>query len=181
MEGPLTGEDRFVIVLDGLDECGNQERLDTLMDLVFMLHDLPTTFAVLVSCRPETQVVSAFTAARDVGYVIPSEDMDLIEKSETYLTIRRMIEESLQDRIKRSKWEPSKADLTPSLQLVVNYLLSPRSGFGNCAFRLSVVVLCNRSSNITVISPMRLLTSTQSTCAYCDEPIWLIRLEFIRT
>ncbi|KAF8318559.1 uncharacterized protein EI90DRAFT_3257805, partial [Cantharellus anzutake] len=53
----LSSKDRFIIILDGLDECGDQDALGTLMKLVLMLSTLPPTFTVLVSSRPERQVI----------------------------------------------------------------------------------------------------------------------------
>ncbi|KAF8341620.1 uncharacterized protein EI90DRAFT_1759380 [Cantharellus anzutake] len=45
---PSDTKDRFVIVLDGLDECGNQETLESLMGMVLGLRELPQAFAVLM-------------------------------------------------------------------------------------------------------------------------------------
>ncbi|KAF8338220.1 uncharacterized protein EI90DRAFT_2858761, partial [Cantharellus anzutake] len=52
-------EKRFTIILDGLDECGDSVTLGTLMILVLALDELPSAFSILVSSRPESQVVSA--------------------------------------------------------------------------------------------------------------------------
>ncbi|KAF8324984.1 uncharacterized protein EI90DRAFT_2203523 [Cantharellus anzutake] len=106
-----SGKDRFIIILDGLDECGSPEAFDTLMKLVLQLHDLPSSFALLVSCRPESQVVRAWARAQSMGYVIPCEDTDMINKSETFHTICRMVDEGLKDCISESLWKPSGEDL----------------------------------------------------------------------
>ncbi|KAF8324841.1 uncharacterized protein EI90DRAFT_2213321 [Cantharellus anzutake] len=103
--------DRLVIVLDGLDECGDLEALECLMGLVLILEELPATFAVFVSCRPESPVVSAWDEARNQGLVIPCKDVDIITKEEKYHTIRCMVEHGLRDRIKKSRWKPSEEDL----------------------------------------------------------------------
>ncbi|KAF8327542.1 uncharacterized protein EI90DRAFT_1765193 [Cantharellus anzutake] len=104
-------EERLIIVLDGLDECGDQEELESLMKLVLLLEELPATFAVLVSCRPESQVTSAWNGARRRGLVIPCENVDMIAKPEMDHTVRCIVEEGLQDRIEKSTWKPSKDDL----------------------------------------------------------------------
>ncbi|KAF8331429.1 uncharacterized protein EI90DRAFT_1020559 [Cantharellus anzutake] len=106
-----SGEGRFIIILDGLDECGNPEALKTLMRLVLKLHDLPSSFAVLVSSRPEMQVIRAWARVQSMGHVIPCEDIDMIDKSETFLTIRRMVVKGLEDCISESLWKPSGKDL----------------------------------------------------------------------
>ncbi|KAF8341616.1 uncharacterized protein EI90DRAFT_1759224 [Cantharellus anzutake] len=58
-----SGKDRIVIILDGLDECGDQERLGALMELVLAFEELPPIFSILVSCRPEPGVISAWDKA----------------------------------------------------------------------------------------------------------------------
>ncbi|KAF8318556.1 uncharacterized protein EI90DRAFT_2706512 [Cantharellus anzutake] len=105
----LSSKDRFIIILDGLDECGDQRALRTLMGLVLMLDALPPTFIVLVSSRPEPQVISAWDDAKDGGLDIPCEDVDKIGE-ETFRTVRRMVEEGLQDCVKKSVWKPSGQD-----------------------------------------------------------------------
>ncbi|KAF8324175.1 uncharacterized protein EI90DRAFT_2365051 [Cantharellus anzutake] len=105
----LSSKDRFIIILDGLDECGDQEALGTLMKLVLMLGALPSTFTVLVSSRPEPQVISAWVDAEGGGFNIPYEDVDEIGE-ETLHTVRCMVEEGLQDCVKKSAWKPSPED-----------------------------------------------------------------------
>ncbi|KAF8328872.1 uncharacterized protein EI90DRAFT_1485933 [Cantharellus anzutake] len=112
LEGILSGSNKRVsIILDGLDECGDPEALESLMELVLLLHELPSAFAVLVSCRPEPTVLSAWNRARGQGLVIPCEDMDRIEWGDNFHTIRRMVEEELRDCITGSPWKPSDEDL----------------------------------------------------------------------
>ncbi|KAF8318543.1 uncharacterized protein EI90DRAFT_3083385 [Cantharellus anzutake] len=105
----LSSKDRFIIILDGLDECGDQEALGTLMELVLMLRALPSTFTVLVSSRPEPQVISAWVDAEGGDFNIPCEDVDKIGE-ETLHTVRRMVEEGLRDCVKKSAWKPSSED-----------------------------------------------------------------------
>ena len=97
-------KDRFVIVLDGLDECGGPMTLKELMKLVLMLDSLPPCFAVLVSCRPEQQVISAWSDAEACGHCIPHEDLDHINWIEAFHTTRRMVEDGLKDVIRRSRY-----------------------------------------------------------------------------
>ena len=97
-------DDRAVIVLDGLDECGDSEALEILMKLVLMLDGLPKKFAVLVSCRPESQVVSAWEKA---SCEVPIENVDALEQ---FHTVRRMVEEGLKERVEGSEWKPSSKD-----------------------------------------------------------------------
>ncbi|KAF8324174.1 uncharacterized protein EI90DRAFT_3076142 [Cantharellus anzutake] len=83
---------RTAITLDGLNECGDQGALETLMKLVLMpLQALPLTFAVLISSRPEQEVVSAWDDAMDRGLDIPCEDIDKVGE-ETLHTVRHMVE-----------------------------------------------------------------------------------------
>ncbi|KAF8330924.1 uncharacterized protein EI90DRAFT_3059884 [Cantharellus anzutake] len=105
------GEARLIIILDGLDECGDQEELESLMKLVLILGELPATFAVLVSCRPESSVVSAWVGARAQGLVIPYEDVDIVAEEEKSNTIHRMVEEGLRGCIDKSSWKPSEEDV----------------------------------------------------------------------
>ncbi|KAF8335465.1 uncharacterized protein EI90DRAFT_332295 [Cantharellus anzutake] len=105
-----SGKGRPVIVLDGLDECGNPEVLASLMRLVLLLDELPSTFAILVSCRPEPQVISAWAQA-DYHLSIAHADMDQIAEDENFHTIRRMVVNGLQDCIVESPWKPTKEDI----------------------------------------------------------------------
>src|SRR5258708_21429236 len=59
-------EDRWVIILDGLDEWGNPEELEKLMRIVIMLDGLHPKFTVLISCRPERQLHAAWAKFGDV-------------------------------------------------------------------------------------------------------------------
>ncbi|KAF8336406.1 uncharacterized protein EI90DRAFT_172085 [Cantharellus anzutake] len=104
-------EERSVIILDGLDECGAQEELESLMKLVLILDELPSAFSVLVSCRPESSVESAWVGARAQGHVIPCEDVDIVTEEEKSQTIHRMVEEGLRASIDKSSWKPSKKDV----------------------------------------------------------------------
>ncbi|KAF8334949.1 uncharacterized protein EI90DRAFT_380394 [Cantharellus anzutake] len=106
-----SGTDRFVIVLDGLDECGNQETLESLMGLVLDLQELPQAFAVLVSCRPEPGVLSAWLEAQNEGLVIPCEDVDKIEYDENFRTVHRIVKEGLRDVMRKSSWKPTEWEL----------------------------------------------------------------------
>ncbi|KAF8316988.1 uncharacterized protein EI90DRAFT_3085576, partial [Cantharellus anzutake] len=78
---------------------------------MLLLRELPSPFAVLFSCRPESIVLSAWTRAQDQGLVIPYEDVDRIEL-DTLRTIRCMVDEGFHDFIKDSPaWKPSDEDL----------------------------------------------------------------------
>ncbi|KAF8334944.1 uncharacterized protein EI90DRAFT_378042 [Cantharellus anzutake] len=103
-----SGKDRFVIVLDGLDECGNQENLESLMGLVLGLQELPQALAVLVSCRPDPGVISAWRLkAQNEGPVIPCEDVDKMEYGEDF-HVCCIVEDGLRDVIRKSSWKPTK-------------------------------------------------------------------------
>ncbi|KAF8338216.1 uncharacterized protein EI90DRAFT_3042133, partial [Cantharellus anzutake] len=104
-------EKRFTIVLDGLDECGDSVALGTLMSLVLLLEELPSTFSILVSSHPESQVVSAWDKSRNRGRVISCEDMDKVAPDETFDTIRIMVTDGLRGCIGESQWKPSTDDL----------------------------------------------------------------------
>ncbi|KAF8328588.1 uncharacterized protein EI90DRAFT_3126043 [Cantharellus anzutake] len=106
-----SGKDRFIIVLDGLDECGSHEALEHLMKLVLALQELPPSFSVLVSCRPEPGVISAWSEARTKGLVVPCEDVDEIAYDENFRIIYVMVEEGLRDLIDESPWKPIEGEL----------------------------------------------------------------------
>ena len=105
-EGP------FIIILDGLDECGDPMTLKDLMKLVLMLDSLPPYFSILVSSRPEHQVISTWRAVEaDRGCHIPHEDVDRVDWDEKFRTIRLMVDDGLRDVIQGSEWRPSPKDL----------------------------------------------------------------------
>ncbi|KAF8341564.1 uncharacterized protein EI90DRAFT_1754486 [Cantharellus anzutake] len=101
---------RFVIILDGLDECGDQERLGSLMKLVLFLQELPPIISVLVSCRSEPRVISAWDETRAKGHVILCEDVDKVVE-EAFQMVRRMVEEGLQHLFDKYSWKPDKREL----------------------------------------------------------------------
>src|SRR5258708_22012383 len=89
-----SSEDRYVIVLDGLDEC--ERALPDLMKLVSKLHELPPCFAVVVSCRPEP-VVKDWAKAQ--GSSMAWEDVDQVDGDDRFQTVRRIIEKKLENCI----------------------------------------------------------------------------------
>ena len=101
-------EDRWVIILDGLNECGDPEALEKLMEIVLMLDKLPPRFTVLISCRRERQLDEAWTK---FGCFVPCEDIDKTNGEEKCYTIRRIVEEGLKEKIRGSQWKPSLEDL----------------------------------------------------------------------
>ena len=76
-----------VVVLDGLDECGDGEMLARLMKLVLLLDKLPQHFMILVSARPELEIRGAFRTSR----YIPCVYTDKISNDDTDHTIREMV------------------------------------------------------------------------------------------
>ncbi|KAF8328567.1 uncharacterized protein EI90DRAFT_3064598 [Cantharellus anzutake] len=89
-----SSKDRVVIVLDGLDECGDRERLGSLLELVLAFQELPPIFSVLVSCRL-------------------CEDLDKAQVvvEEAFQTVHRMMEEGLQHLFDKYSWKPDKDEL----------------------------------------------------------------------
>ncbi|KAF8341662.1 uncharacterized protein EI90DRAFT_3034748, partial [Cantharellus anzutake] len=106
-----SGKDHIVIVLDGLDECGDHERLGSLMELVLAFQELPPIFSVLVSSRPEPEVISARDEARAKGHVILCEDLDEVVWEEGFQTVRCMVEEGLQHLFDKYSWKPDEKEL----------------------------------------------------------------------
>ena len=80
-----------VIVLDGLDECGDRETLEKLMQLVLLLDKLPPNFTVLVSSRPESEIRAVWGASDDVSCL----STDEIRKDDTDHTISEMVKAGL--------------------------------------------------------------------------------------
>src|SRR5260370_41077401 len=72
-----SSKDRNVIILDGLDEC--ETELQSLMELVDMLRELPACFSVLISCRREPSVKNWVKAQ---GPTILCEDVDTVDEEE---------------------------------------------------------------------------------------------------
>ena len=100
---------RPVVVLDGLDECGDGEMLAQLMKLVLLLDRLPQDFMILVSARPEPEIRDAFRTSRD----IPCMYTDKISKDDTDHTITGMVRDGLGEigRSRHADWAPSEGDL----------------------------------------------------------------------
>ena len=102
-------EGRPVVVLDGLDECGDDEMLARLMKLVLLLDRLPHDFMILVSARPEPEIRDAFQTSPD----IPCVYTDKISKDDTDHTISGMVRDGLAEigRSRHADWAPSEGDL----------------------------------------------------------------------
>src|SRR5260370_9691801 len=98
-----SSKDRNVIILDGLDEC--ETELQSLMELVDMLRELPACFSVLISCRPEPAVKNWVHKAQ--GPTIPCEDVDTVDEDEKIQMVRRIIENELENSLQESSWKPS--------------------------------------------------------------------------
>ena len=100
---------RPVVVLDGLDECGDKEMLARLMELVLLLDGLPHDFVILVSSRPEQEIRDACGTFGD----IPRVSTDKISEDDTDHTIREMVRDGLGKigRSRRADWAPSEGDL----------------------------------------------------------------------
>ncbi|KAF8328580.1 uncharacterized protein EI90DRAFT_3126013 [Cantharellus anzutake] len=91
----LLSEKCFIIILDSLDECGDQETLENLMKAVLLLDGLPINFAVFVGSCPKTQIILASTAKFGPAYRnLPCEDLDNYKHNPTIL---RMVQEKLVD------------------------------------------------------------------------------------
>ncbi|KAF8336279.1 uncharacterized protein EI90DRAFT_155325 [Cantharellus anzutake] len=165
----LRGE-RPVIVLDGLDECGVQEDLESLMKLVFVLDELPATFAVLVSCWPESSIVSAWDGARAQGLIIPCEDVDIVAEEEKFHTIRCMVEEGLRGCVNESSWKPSKEDIDAFATACHGLPIITSIRIRGVSARTRRGETLQSEFEYLSVPP---LTSTQSTCAYFAVPICL--------
>ena len=100
---------RPVIVLDGLDECGDGEMLARLMNLVLLLDRLPRDFMILLSSRPEPAIRDACRTSRDIPCVFT----DKISEDDTDHTIGEMVRDGLGKigRSRRTEWVPSEDDL----------------------------------------------------------------------
>ena len=87
-----------VIVLDGLDECGNPCVLGDLMDLVTALTSLPQNILVLVSCRPEKLVLQSWKHCMDSPIVFDTNS----NPDQTKADIREYVRMHLDDVIYES-------------------------------------------------------------------------------
>ena len=95
-----------VIVLDGLDECGNKRDLELLMEMVLELSHLPSNYRVFVGSRPEREVSDAWLHNR---VEVHMEDTDRIPTRETQEDISKYIQEKLPQIPSRgaTTWPPS--------------------------------------------------------------------------
>lgn len=98
-----------VVVLDGLDECGDHNALAQLMELVLLLDNLPPNFTILVSSRSEPEIRDAWESSHNIVRVYT----DKIMKNDTDHTIGEMVKVGL-GNIPQSHhldWTPSKGEL----------------------------------------------------------------------
>ena len=92
---------RAVLVLDGLDECGDRQALKELMELVRKLLKLPPAFSILVSCRP-VDIVDNFMK----GVLTKQRSLD---DTDAAGDIRIFVQNSLSsilDESRGGKWPP---------------------------------------------------------------------------
>ena len=103
------GGRRRVVVLDGLDECGDGEMLARLMKLVLLLDKLPHDFMILVSSRSEPEIRDIWETSHDVACAYT----DKISGYDTNHTIEEMVRDGLAKigRSRRADWAPSEGDL----------------------------------------------------------------------
>jgi hypothetical protein len=108
-------ECRPVVVLDGLDECGNHNALSQLMELVLLLDKLPHNFRILVSSRPELEIRDVLGPPHDIQCVYA----DKITKNDTDYTIGEMVRDGLAKihQSRHSNWAPSDDELHAFVQI----------------------------------------------------------------
>ncbi|KAF9069097.1 hypothetical protein BDP27DRAFT_1402808 [Rhodocollybia butyracea] len=96
-----------LIILDGLDECGDWRALEHLMDLVVELICNLSHFQFLVSSRPEREILDAL---RNYSSDIPSENLDKVLSDEDILTY---IDQRLEKIPSRGStcWPPPQQDI----------------------------------------------------------------------
>lgn len=100
----------LVIILDGLDECGNQRDLEYLMEIILDFSRLPSHFRILVSSRPEREV---FDVMLRLPFGVPMHDTDRIPTQETERDISKYVHKRLPDIPSRGclNWPPSSDDM----------------------------------------------------------------------
>jgi hypothetical protein len=91
-QSPL--EKGHVIVLDGLDECGGPKDLRALVALVVKLSELPASFQIFVSCRPEKEVLDALNPRLTPDLI---EDLDSVDDNTLHDDILVYINAKLAD------------------------------------------------------------------------------------
>lgn len=99
-----------VIVIDGLDECGDQRALEHLMTLIVALQRLPLSFQVLASSRPEPEVADAWA----LHYPnIPTDDTERIDPDSTFEDIVTNIRSTLAQLPPRgsTSWPPPEDEI----------------------------------------------------------------------
>lgn len=98
-----------VVVLDGLDECGDRDDLAKLMELVLLFNHLPPNFMVLVSGRPEPEICAVLGPSQD----IPRLYTDKISQDDTDRTVTLMVENGLAEIRQPAHlcWMPSDDEL----------------------------------------------------------------------
>ncbi|KAF7964593.1 hypothetical protein HWV62_5099, partial [Athelia sp. TMB] len=96
-----------VIVLDGLDECGEPEDLASLMAIVTVFSKLPSTIKILVSCRPEREVIDVWCDHSESG-VTAIHDIDKIPEASTHADILKHVQQNLKKLPPRHsvQWPP---------------------------------------------------------------------------
>ncbi|KAF7976844.1 hypothetical protein HWV62_5546 [Athelia sp. TMB] len=101
-----------VIVLDGLDECGEPVDLEFLMVMVIALSKLPPTIRILVSCRPEREVIDAWSEHLESGVYV-THDVDKIPEASTHADILEHVQQSLKKLPSRHsvEWPPPPYDM----------------------------------------------------------------------
>ena len=100
----------WVIVLDGLDECGSPRDLDELIRLVVKLESLPDLFKVFVSCRPEREILEVLSPLLNEDEI---EDISNIPRPTNNLDIHRFVMEKISAIVPDGSlpWPPLDVDI----------------------------------------------------------------------
>ena len=103
--------DPCVIVLDGLDECGDYRALEALMDIILELASLPKNFQILVSSRPESEISDAWGRS---GLRVPTENVNGIGREEINEDITAYLQLSLSKIPSRGskQWPPPEEQIS---------------------------------------------------------------------
>ncbi|KAJ7600429.1 hypothetical protein C8J56DRAFT_1038056 [Mycena floridula] len=98
-----------VIVVDALDECGNRDELESLMDILSECVNLPTHLRIFLTSRPEPEVIRVMEDEK-LCSVVGVESMNHIDDQSTNRDIEAFVRHRFK-RIKSSGWKPTEDDL----------------------------------------------------------------------
>lgn len=164
----LPPDQRLVIVIDALDECGNRLQQEAFVDLLRRCEILHHHFALFLTCRPEAPFLS-WLDDTEPGGMIAVGKMDELDQAETLHDIEAFVSVRMNELFERERRgssapQPSHAEELARLsgglfELAAIWLRQIRDYRGNRSLRAAIQTVLADARSLPAATPLRAVYS----------------------